>query len=238
MAGAAPAVEHNVREVLGRIGEAALRSGRKPSDVALMAAVKTRRAEEIEAVVGAGVAFIGENRVQEGEEHIAAISPAVRQRCRVHFIGRLQSNKARKALLAFDSIDSVDSPGLARRLSSIASEESVKRNVMIEVNCGEEQKGGIRASGARALGELLFTLPGLTLTGLMAVPPIAADPNETRPVFRQLKRLFDEIRACHPAPEVFVFLSMGMSNDYEAAVEEGATLVRAGTALFGQRRTP
>ncbi len=229
--------EHNVREVLGRIGEAALRSGRNPSDVSLMAAVKTRSAEEIEAVVGAGVAFIGENRVQEGEEHLAALSAAARSKCKIHFIGRLQSNKARKALLAFDSLDSVDSPDIARRLSRIAGEENAKKNVMIEVNCGEAQKGGIGTDEAKALGELIFTLPGLVLAGLMAVPPIEADPNETRPVFRRMKRLFEEIRSCHPAKESFVFLSMGMSNDYEVAVEEGATLVRVGTALFGQRRT-
>ncbi len=238
MAGAALAIGHNVREVLGRIGEAALRSGRNPSEVSLMAAVKTRSAEEIEDVAGAGVAFIGENRVQEGEEHIKAISPAVRAKCEIHFIGRLQSNKARKALLAFDSIDSVDSPDLARRLSRIAGENEVKKNVMIEVNCGEAQKGGVGASGARALCELVFELPGLVLTGLMAVPPVEADPNETRPVFREIKKLFDAVRSSHPAREAFVFLSMGMSNDYEVAVEEGATLVRVGTALFGQRRMP
>ncbi len=203
-----------------------------------MAAVKTRAATEIVAVVKSGVNFLGENRIKEGEEHLSALPPDVRSRCKAHFIGRLQSNKARRALLAFDSLDSVDSPELAKRLSRIAGEENISREVMIEVNCGEEQKGGAGEKEARALAEFLFLLPNLPLAGLMAVPPFEEDANAARPVFRRLKILFDAIRASHPRPEDFRFLSMGMSQDYAVAVEEGATLVRVGTALFGPRRMP
>lgn len=236
MADAALAIKNNVQEVMSLIEEAARRSGRKPSDVHLMAAVKTRPVDEIEAVIEAGVGFLGENRIKEGEEHLAALTPAARSCCKAHFIGRLQSNKARRALLAFDSLDSVDSLELAKRLSRIAGEEGIAKEVMIEVNCGEEQKGGVGERDARALAELIFSLPNLALAGLMAVPPIEEDPNKTRPIFRLLQTLFDSIRGSHPKPEAFRFLSMGMSNDYVAAIEEGATLVRVGTSLFGTRR--
>ena len=238
MADAALAIKNNVRAVLERIAEAARRSGRAPSEVFLMAAVKARAVAEIEAVVESGVHFLGENRIKEGEEHLAALYPEARSRCKARFIGRLQSNKARRALLAFDSLDSVDSPDLAKRLSRIADEEGIAREVMIEVNCGEKQKGGVSEKETPALAELLFELPNLTLTGLMAVPPQEEDPDATRLVFRRLKKLFDSIRANHPNLEAFGFLSIGMSNDYVVAIEEGATLVRVGTALFGPRRLP
>lgn len=225
--------------ICARIAAAAERSGRSPDTVVLMAAVKTRSADEVAATVRAGVGFIGENRVQEGLAHLQGLDEWHRNRMRLHFIGRLQANKARKALSSFDSIDSVDSPELARRLSRLAGEEQVVRNVMLEVNLGEEsQKGGVPPDQTEALARLVLGLDGLHLTGLMGIPPVAEDPEAGRPHFRTLARLFSRIRSAHPEPDQFIFLSMGMSHDFEVAVEEGATLVRVGSALYGPRRSP
>lgn len=230
-------ISENVRRVRTALAEASNRAGRNPESVALMAVVKTRTAEEIEAVAEAGVTILGENRVQEGLAHLQALSPGVRRKCQIHFIGRLQANKARRALQAFDSLDSVDSEELARRLSRIAVEEGAEGRVLIEVNLGEEsQKGGVDPDGAAALASLVETLPGLRLSGLMGIPPLDEDPEASRPHFKHLAGLFERVRQDHPRPEEFCTLSMGMSHDFAVAVEEGATLVRVGTALFGPRR--
>lgn len=224
--------------IFARIAAAAERSGRRPDSVALMAAVKTRSTEEVAATVRAGVGFIGENRIQEGLAHLQGLDGWHRERMRLHFIGRLQANKARKALSSFASIDSVDSPDLARRLSRLADETEVVRSVMLEINLGEEsQKGGVAPGEAEALARLVLDQEGLLLTGLMGIPPFAEDPEAGRPYFRTLARLFARIRSLHPQPDQFVFLSMGMSHDFEVAVEEGATLVRVGSALYGPRRS-
>jgi hypothetical protein len=204
-----------------------------------MAAVKNRTPAEVSAVLDAGVALLGENRVQEGEEHLATLPPEVRHRCKVHFIGRLQSNKARKALIAFDSLDSVDSEELVDRLDRVAGEEERRGELMLEVNVGDEaQKAGASPESALVLARAVFARPRLSLTGLMAVPPVSEDPEESRPHFRAMARLFEYIRSEHPRPDLFRHLSMGMSHDYEVAVEEGATVVRVGTALFGPRSRP
>ena len=217
---------------------AALRSGRDPSGVALLAAVKQRSAAEIRELAGEGVRLLGENRVQEGESHLAELGAEFRSEVTVRFIGRLQANKARRALKAFDAVDSVDGLELARRLSRIAEEEGVTREVLLEVNLGlEEQKGGVEPSHAGELARAVSALPGLILAGLQGVPPLAEDPAASRPYFREMARLFEEIRRGHPRPELFRHLSMGMSHDFEVAVEEGATMVRIGTALFGPRRS-
>ena len=232
-------VRTRVQALHSRMAEAARRSGRDPGAVALMAAVKTRSSEEVAATVQAGVGLIGENRVQEGLAHLQGLGPRHRDRVRLHFIGRLQANKARKALVSFDSIDSVDTPGLARRLSRLAEEEGVVREVMLEVNLGEEsQKGGVPPAEAEDLARLVLGLPGLRLTGLMGIPPLSEDPEASRLHFRELARRFSEIRRIHPDPGQFQYLSMGMSHDFEVAVQEGATLVRVGSALYGPRRSP
>ena len=204
-----------------------------------MAAVKTRPPSEIQALASEGVVLIGENRVQEGVEHLEALPPEVRRDLEVHFIGRLQANKARKALLAFRAIDSLDSLSLALRLSRIASEEGLERDVMIEVNLGEEsQKGGVAAGELLPLARAVESLPGLKLSGLMGVPPYGENAEASRPFFRRLRELFDEVRRAIPEAGGFGQLSMGMSHDFAVAVEEGATMVRIGTALFGPRRVP
>lgn len=220
-----------------RIDAAALRSGRRAGDVRLMAAVKTRSKEEILDVLQAGVRVLGENRIQEGQAHLEALGEGVRPTFSSHFIGRLQSNKAKKAVQLFDSIDSVDSERLAQTLSRLATDLGLLRQVMLEVNLGEEsQKGGVEPAGVQALAEAVSGLPGLTLTGLMGVCPFDPDPEASRPHYRKLSELFGKLQ--RNGPPHFTALSMGMSHDFEVAVEEGATLVRLGEALFGPRRSP
>lgn len=220
--------------------EAAARAcGRLPSQITLMAVVKTRTPGEVEEAAGEGLTTMGENRVQEGLAHIEAISPALRKAIRFHFIGRLQANKARKALRAFDSIDSVDSGSLASRLSRIAAEEDLERDVMIEVNLGlEAQKGGVKPEETLELARFITGLPHLRLTGLMGIPPYSEDAEDSRGYFRRLADVFQHVRREFPANKAFQFLSMGMSHDYKVAIEEGATMIRIGTALFGARRSP
>jgi PLP dependent protein len=226
----------NVEEVRRRIEQAAIRAGRAPDSVTLMAAVKTRTPEEIREVLSAGVLHLGENRVQEGEEHQAGLPADLKPTYRYHFIGRLQANKARKALLLFDSIDGVDSLDLARRLQRIAEEERISREVMVEVNLGQEpQKGGVAPEDAEALAEFVRTCPNLHLTGLMGVPPLENEPEESRPFFQKLRLLFATLERRFKDPS-FRYCSMGMTQDLEVAIEEGSTLVRVGTALFGERR--
>jgi hypothetical protein len=219
------------------MAEAAGRAGRPVEDITLMAAVKSRSPEEIREVLAAGLAVLGENRIQEGLAHLEALSPLPRSSFRAHFIGRLQTNKARRAVQAFDSIDSLDSLRLAHILSRQAQECQIRLDVLLEVNLGEEsQKGGVAPEDTQGLAESVHALPGLTLTGLMGVCPYHDDPAAARPFYRTLAQLFDRVRGDHPRPEVCRYLSMGMSHDFEVAVEEGATLVRLGQALFGPRR--
>ncbi len=204
-----------------------------------MAVVKTRTPDELVGAAREGLAVLGENKVQEGLAHIEAIPPDVRRSVRLHFIGRLQANKARKALIAFDSIDSVDGQSLARRLSRIAGEEGLERDVMIEVNLGlEDQKGGVRPEKTLELARLLCDLPHLRLTGLMGIPPYSEDPEASRPYFRTLSGIFRRVRSELSVGDAFSFLSMGMTHDFTVAIEEGATMIRIGTALFGPRRSP
>ena len=231
------AIQSRVGQVRAAMTQAALRRDRDPSGVALMAVVKTRSPEEIREVLAAGVTLLGENRVQEGAAHLEALGPGPRRSFRLHFIGRLQTNKARKAMDMFDSIDGVDSLHLAQLLSRLAQDAGLARDLLLEVNLGEEsQKGGVAPSAAEALAEAVHGLPGLSLTGLMGVCPYAQDAEASRPYYRDLHHLFDRLRRGHPQPGTFRWLSMGMSHDFHVAVEEGATLVRVGEALFGPRR--
>jgi pyridoxal phosphate enzyme (YggS family) len=226
-----------VDEVKRLIGKAAGRAGRPVEDITLMAAVKSRSPEEIREVLAAGIVVLGENRIQEGLAHLEALGLPPRPTFRAHFIGRLQTNKARRAVQAFDSIDSVDGLRLAQGLSRLARECQVRHDIMLEVNLGEEsQKGGVAPEDTQALAESVHALPGLTLTGLMGVCPYDEDPRASRPFYRTLAQLFHRVRRDHPRPEACRWLSMGMSHDFEVAVEEGATLVRVGQALFGPRR--
>jgi pyridoxal phosphate enzyme (YggS family) len=218
----------DIRANLGRVQEAVARacarSGRSPDHVLLIAVSKTMDAERVRMAVAAGVAALGENRVQEARETIEALGRPVPW----HLIGGLQTNKARDAARLFDWIHSVDRLELAQELSRRAHSAERTLNILLQVNLGDEpQKGGVAPAEAKRLCEAIVGLPGLRVRGLMAIPPAAPVPEETRPHFRTLRELRDALGLEH--------LSMGMSADYEVAIEEGATMVRVGTAIFGHR---
>lgn len=217
----------DIRANLGRVQEAVARAcaraGRSPDHVLLIAVSKTVEAERIRLAVAAGVAALGENRVQEARDKIEVLGRPVPW----HLIGSLQTNKAKDAARLFDWIHSVDRLDLARELSRRAPSER-GLDILLQVNLGDEpQKGGVAPAEAKPLCEAVIGLPGLRVRGLMAIPPVTPDPDATRPYFRRLRALCDELGLEH--------CSMGMSADFEVAIEEGATMVRVGTAIFGPR---
>jgi pyridoxal phosphate enzyme (YggS family) len=224
-------VRANLAAVQERIADAARRAGRREDAVLLVAVSKTVDVERVRAAVTAGVPALGENRVQEAREKIAALG-----RPRPwHLIGHLQTNKVRDALDCFDLIQSVDRLPLARVLSSRAALAGRRADVLVQVNLGEEpQKGGVRPEGLRAALEAMVALPGLRLRGLMTIPPIPHDSEDSRPHYREMRKLLDAARDWGFGTE-FAELSMGMSGDFEVGIEEGATIVRVGSAIFGPR---
>jgi PLP dependent protein len=226
-----PPLMLDIRANLGRVQEAVARAcaraGRSPDHVLLIAVSKTMDAERVRQAVAAGVAALGENRVQEARDKIEALGHPVPW----HLIGSLQTNKARDAARLFDWIHSVDRAELARELSRRAHGAARTVNVLLQVNVGDEpQKGGVAVAEVKRLCDEVATLPNLRVRGLMAIPPAAPTPEETRPHFRTLRELRDQLGLEH--------CSMGMSADYEVAIEEGATMVRVGTAIFGPRQSP
>jgi pyridoxal phosphate enzyme (YggS family) len=232
-------IEQNIARVRERIAQAAKKSGRSGDQIVLMAVSKTIPPERIRASYQAGVRLFGENRVQEFSDKSDFISDL--HGAKWHLIGHLQSNKAAKAAELFDSIDSVDSLRLAERLNAAAEKLKKTLPVLIEVNVGgEESKSGV-APISNEMESILRTasqLSSLELRGLMTVPPFGDSPEESRPYFRMLRELRDEI-ARRKLPNVSMDeLSMGMSHDFEVAIEEGATCVRVGTAIFGARPKP
>ncbi|MBU1275960.1 MAG: YggS family pyridoxal phosphate-dependent enzyme [Proteobacteria bacterium] len=221
----------NLARVTARIAEAARASGRKPEQVRLVAVSKTHGPEAVKAAQSAGQILFGENYVQEAQDKIAAVGPGPSW----HFIGHLQSNKARVAAELFDVIQSVDRIKLARALDRRAGELGRRLGVLLQVNVGgEAQKAGCAPEHAAALAQEVAALEHLELSGLMTMPPFFNDPERARPMFAALRRLAEEIGRDLP-PGAMRHLSMGMSGDYEAAISEGATLVRVGTAIFGER---
>jgi PLP dependent protein len=227
----------NIALIQERITAAARRGGRDPSDIALMAVSKTQPVERIREAYGAGQRLFGENRVQEfagkvealGELHVAEW----------HMIGHLQTNKAGKTVELFGAVDSVDSLKLAEKLDAAARNLGRKLDVLVEINVGgEAAKSGV-APDAPALEELLRAAPSLealVFRGLMTVPPFTENPDGARPYFRKLRELRDTIAARKLPCIVMDQLSMGMSHDFEVAIEEGSTCVRVGTAIFGERK--
>ncbi|HET9784940.1 MAG TPA: YggS family pyridoxal phosphate-dependent enzyme [Terriglobales bacterium] len=212
------------------IAGACARRGRRAEDVRLLGATKTVPAERIREAWAAGLRLFGENRVQERLSKQAELGDLAAE---WHLLGPLQSNKAGRALEAFDVIETVASLDLAARLARLAS-APVK--VMLEINLAQEpQKHGLAAAEAEAVARALAALPQLRLIGLMAVPPESHDPEASRPHFAALAELGERVRAGLPSVPERWELSMGMSHDFVVAVEEGATLVRLGTALFGSR---
>jgi pyridoxal phosphate enzyme (YggS family) len=222
-----------VAGVRERIEVAARRSGREPDSIHLVAVSKFRSVEEIRDAVEAGVTDIGESRVQEAEAKRRLIDePDIEW----HLVGRLQSNKAKKAIPVFDVIHSIDTVELAQRVDRLAGEQGKTQRVLIQVQLAEEEsKVGLPVTELFGALERMAELSNLRLEGLMVLPPYLDHPEEVRPYFRQLRELRDRARARGLVEGSFKELSMGMSHDFEVAVEEGATLVRVGTALFGER---
>lgn len=228
---AGTSVSENVDRVRERIARAALRGDRRPEEVVLIAISKTFPAEAIRDAFEAGVRAFGENRVQEWETKQPQLTDL---QASWHLVGHLQSNKARRAARLFDWIDSVDDIALAAKLDEAAGETNEWLAILIEVQLDPaESKSGVEQHKLPALAEGIAQLPHLQLRGLMAIPPFCEDPRDARPYFRRLRRLRDDLQTQlgRPLPE----LSMGMSHDFEIAIEEGATQVRVGTAIFGER---
>jgi pyridoxal phosphate enzyme (YggS family) len=203
-----------------------------PAGVELVAAAKTRSAAEILEALDAGVRAIGENYVQEAAE----VFPAVGHRARWHLIGRLQTNKAKKALEIFDLIETVDSIALGREIDKRAAAAGKMMDIFVEVNSGREaQKAGVMPDSAEALVRSLASLPRLRVLGLMTMGPFEGDPEDSRPYFEETRRVFDALKGLSIPGVEMRHLSMGMSHSWRAAVEEGANIVRIGTAIFGPR---
>lgn len=217
-----------------RLARAATRAGRRPQDVTLVGITKTHPPEVVRAAIDAGLVDVGENKVQEAEGKLLALED-VRARVRWHLVGHLQSNKARRAAVLFDLIHSVDSIGLAHKLEHGAAAAGRVLDVLVQVDlAGEPTKFGVPEVGLMPLLEELRGLKSVRCRGLMTLPPDAADPEQARPWFRRLRGLRDQ--ALQDGLLLGSQLSMGMSHDCEVAIEEGATLVRVGSALFGTRR--
>jgi PLP dependent protein len=229
-------IAENIARIRERIAAAARRAGRNPADISLMAVSKTSPPELIREAYGAGIRVFGENRVQEFAGKAGALRDLADAEW--HLIGHLQSNKAAKAVELFRAVDSVDSVRLAERLNSFAEASGKTLPVLIEINVGgEEAKSGITPE-SEELEQILIGVPqwrNLAILGLMTVPPYTEDPEGARAYFRQLREIRDGIAARRlPAVSMDV-LSMGMSHDFEVAIEEGSTCVRVGTAIFGER---
>lgn len=227
-----------LEEINRRMAAACERAGRSASEITLVAVSKTVPAARIREAIEAGVRTLGESRVQEAAAKIPELSAiSAERKVQWHLIGHLQSNKARRAVELFDAVHSVDDLKLAERLDHLAAESGKRLPIFIEVNLGgEESKTGAAPDEALTLCEQVGKLPSLELKGLMTVPPFSDNPEDARPFFRLLRRLRDEARRAGAVGESFKELSMGMSDDFEIAIEEGATFIRIGTALFGARQ--
>ncbi|HXA19731.1 MAG TPA: YggS family pyridoxal phosphate-dependent enzyme [Thermoanaerobaculia bacterium] len=216
-------IRENVAAVEERIARACARAGRTRAEVTLVAVSKTFPASFIDDAIDAGITEVGENRVQEAREK----KPLVRGAARWHLIGHLQTNKAKDAVKLFDVIQAVDSIDLAEKLAHAAEAHGKRQDVLLQVNIGDEpQKNGIERAEVEAVARQATALASLRVIGLMAIPPIGT-PDASRPYFQELRSMRDALGLEH--------LSMGMSEDFEAAIEEGSTIVRVGRAIFGSR---
>ena len=215
-------ITENVRAVLAEL----------PPGVELVAAAKTKSPEDILEAIEAGVTIIGENYVQEAQAAFAAVG----RRARWHCLGHLQSNKVKRAVEIFDMIETVDSAGLAREIGKRAAALGKTMPVLIEINSGEEsQKTGVRPAEAEALIGEIARIPNVAVQGLMTMGPFEGDPEESRPYFRRTREIFEALKKSGIPNVEMRRLSMGMTNSYRVAIEEGANLVRLGTKIFGAR---
>ena len=227
-------VAGNYRKIIDRISKAALKAGRNPHEIKLLAAAKSQSIESVRAAIAAGVRLVGENYVQEAEKKKAAIS----ERVEWHMIGHLQRNKVKAALSTFDLIASLDSLTLALALDKEGRKNGKTIRTFIEVNLGNESsKSGIGQDKVEELLKRVAELSHLRVEGFMAIPPFKENPEEVRPFFAALKNLQLKLQSLKIPNVMLNELSMGMTHDYSVAVEEGATIVRIGTALFGPRQS-
>jgi PLP dependent protein len=237
LAGAAPALQfrmssiaENLERVREQIASAAAKSGRSADEVDLVAITKTHPAERVRQAVEAGQILFGESRVQEARAKIPELSSSIRW----HFVGHLQKNKVRQALPLFEMIQSVDSLALAQDINRTAEEEGLYPRVLLEVNvAGEGSKFGFAPDHLREQMEALLALPRLSIEGLMCIPPLAVESEDSRKFFAQVRELRDSLEKEFSVK--LTQLSMGMTQDFPVGIEEGATLVRVGTAIFGER---
>jgi pyridoxal phosphate enzyme (YggS family) len=223
-------IAENLNRVREQIAQSAAKAGRAADDIELVAITKTHDAERVREAVDSGQQLFGESRVQEARAKIPELPSALRW----HFVGHLQKNKIRHALPLFELFHSVDSLALGQEMNRIANEEGMHPRALLEVNvAGEGSKFGFKPETVRAEMESLLALPRLTIEGLMIIPPLTEEAEVSRPFFVQLRELRDALEKEFDLklPQ----LSMGMTNDFMVAVEEGATLVRVGTAIFGER---
>ena len=216
-------IRQNIEAVDRRIRDACVRAGRPREEVTLVAVTKTFPASDVDHAIASGITAVGENRVQEARDKGPLVAGAVRW----HLIGHLQSNKAKDAVRLFDMVQSVDSADLASRLGRAAEAAGKQLPVLLQVNVGEEsQKSGASRADVASIAAAIRSIPSLELAGLMAIPP-AGEAEAMRPYFRTLRAMRDDLG--------LAALSMGMTDDFEVAIEEGATIVRVGRAIFGSR---
>jgi pyridoxal phosphate enzyme (YggS family) len=225
-------VAKNIEQINERIRQAALRAGRAPDEVRLVAVTKTLSAQRVREAYDAGQRLFGENYVQEALDKMSQLPPDATW----HMIGHLQSNKAKRVVEGFAALHTLDRPSLAKALNRAAGAQGVTLEVLLQVNIGAEQsKAGATPEEAVELAKRASSWPNLAVKGIMAIPPYCPDPEEVRPYFREIKALGKQIDSLGIEGVSMGELSMGMSHDFEVAVEEGATLVRVGSAIFGER---
>jgi hypothetical protein len=226
-------IADNLKRLEERIEKAALRSGRIKEDITLVAVTKNVEPERINQGIEAGIKIIGENRIQEAEEKFKFITRDVEK----HLVGHLQTNKVKKAIELFDLIQSVDSLHLAQEISKKGSDKGKIVEVLIEVNTSDEpSKYGVRPEEVSDLVEGISKLENIGIKGLMTVGLLTDDVEKVRPCFVKLRNLFESLKSLKKENVEMRYLSMGMSSDFEVAIEEGANMIRIGTAIFGPRR--
>jgi len=231
----ASTLSERLEAVRQKIEASARRSGRSPEEITLLAVTKTHPAEVVREAIAAGMTDLGENKIQEADAKIITVG---RNSARWHMIGHLQSNKARRAVALFDVIHSLDSASLAQKLDRICAEDGRSElPLMIQVDLGHEAtKSGVEETELPSVAGVVRDCEHLRLAGLMTVPPFFEEAEQARPFFHKLRQLRDELAAQGAFGDGRGELSMGMTNDYEIAIEEGATIVRIGTAIFGERQ--
>jgi len=226
-------ITENLANIRHQIETTCRQCGRNPAEVRLVAVAKTKPVEQVEAALAAGQSIIGESYVQE----LVAKTEQIRSSAEWHFIGHLQSNKVKYLVGLVALIHSVDRMSLAKEISKQWGNNGLTAEILLQINLGEEEsKSGTTLDQAEDLARRIACLPHIRINGLMTLPPYCPDPEEVRPYFRQLRELAAHLEACNLPGVSMNELSMGMSHDFPVAIEEGATLVRVGTAIFGERR--